>query len=607
MMRFYRVRSHDPICKLDKYASHFGKLGTPLLTKAYDDNEILTPEILQSLESTSPDLRMQFSVEQIRHMLPSYDERRAMLAQDPLASVEGFRFSILLVCEYLFGLRVCSDCPRCNASRKSCFRCSDLFGSNAYAEGGVFGRADGALISIEAQKSSGGLHAHAQVHMQCLHQHTPLLDIFEKIENGDTQLVKEMLAYKAHVSKQQYDDLPGWITRQARIEEAWPEYKRDVCLLSKPSYLGANLGGQEWLTHYSQHVQTVQERKQNHVHTFNSKGERIPLAHCQRSDDRKKCKADFPRTLWKISDAVVLCEGLLRKMGMPSSGRRNKLGSMHGPQNEDNINGSHPALLAALQCNSDVQLPYRLPVCGSTHATQHCDASCTKHVDYKEMLESVQNTQDAQAGYACDYTTKRAARSVNESKEAMKGLRKLGKTLYDSESSIATIGRRLCLRLLNDTYGKGIVRSNQESMNLRLHYNETYVLKAESFSTSPTVIFPGRDLCSWREAIFENREHVQVLARVDIDRRNPSRNTPVTKNVAYAYGHRPRNSPLWFLSAYEFMRSWTLELATYPKDADAEDDNEAIHAHLTASGREKFKAAKGAKEKADMKPEKITL
>ena len=59
MMRFYRVRSHDPICRLDKYASHFGKLGTPLLTKAYDDNEILTPEILQSLESTSPDLRMQ--------------------------------------------------------------------------------------------------------------------------------------------------------------------------------------------------------------------------------------------------------------------------------------------------------------------------------------------------------------------------------------------------------------------------------------------------------------------------------------------------------------------------------------------------------------------
>ena len=139
-------------------------------------------------------------------------------------------------------------------------------------------------------------------------------------------------------------------------------------------------------------------------------------------------------------------------------------------------------------------------------------------------------------------------------------------------------------------------------MNLRLHYKETYVLQAESFSTSPTVIFPGRDLCRWREAIFENSEHVQVLARVDIDRRNPSRNTPVTKNVAYAYGHRPRNSPLWFLSAYEFMRSWTLELATYPKDADAEDDNEAIHAHLTASGREKLKAANEAKEKADMKP-----
>ena len=35
--------------------------------------------------------------------------------------------------------------------------------------------------------------------------------------------------------------------------------------------------------------------------------------------------------------------------------------------NEENGNGTQPVLLAALQCNSDVQLPYRLPICEATH------------------------------------------------------------------------------------------------------------------------------------------------------------------------------------------------------------------------------------------------
>ena len=103
------------------------------------------------------------------------------------------------------------------------------------------------------------------------------------------------------------------------------------------------------------------------MHTINAKGERVPLTHCRRPDDPRKCKGDFPRTLWLIDKAVIPCQGLLKRMGMACSGRRNKLGSLHGPQNEENVNGTHPVLLAALQCNSDVQLPYRFPICEATH------------------------------------------------------------------------------------------------------------------------------------------------------------------------------------------------------------------------------------------------
>ena len=137
-----------------------------------------------------------------------------MLARDGLASVEGFRLSILMVCEYLFGMRVCIDCPSCNTvDFNDGGHCSDLFGSNAYSEGGVFGRADGIFISIEAQKSSGGLHAHGQLHVQCMHQHRPLTEILGALSasaNSATHSIsKEYLAYKSHVCRQWYKDLSG--------------------------------------------------------------------------------------------------------------------------------------------------------------------------------------------------------------------------------------------------------------------------------------------------------------------------------------------------------------------------------------------------------------
>ena len=55
-----------------------------------------------------------FSLEDMRDWLPDYDDRRTLLARDGLASVEGFRLSILLVYEHLFGMRVCFHCPQCN-------------------------------------------------------------------------------------------------------------------------------------------------------------------------------------------------------------------------------------------------------------------------------------------------------------------------------------------------------------------------------------------------------------------------------------------------------------------------------------------------------------
>ena len=568
MLRLSRTRKNDPANLVDDVSRSFGGRMQPDIEQDFVDMRIPVSDMIE--------------------WLPTSDQRRAMLARDGLASVEGFRLSILLVYEYVFGMRVCMDCPDCNSGPRTSddiISCQDVFGSNAYAEGGGFGRADGAYTSIEAQKSAGSLHAHSQVHVQCVHQHTPLQEIMRNLGWKYSGIVQGYLRYKEHVCRQVYADLEGWSSRQRQREEDWPEYATSLELLSKRKYMSSDVDGADWLRKYlGEHVQTVQEMKQNHVHTLNSKGERVPLTHCQRPDDRTKCKSDFPRTLWLVSRAVVLCQGLLRRMKMPCAGRRNKLGSLHGPQNEENLNGSHPLLMAVTQSNSDVQLPYRFSIAPETHS-DICKEDCINLAHDSVIIEAAQTAQDAQVGYACDYQNKRSARGCNEAKECMKGHRTLHEGIKTQRP--AYIGKRHVTRLCSDAYGKSIVRSNQESINLRVHSKAFDVTAAESFHTSQTQVFPGRDLVAWREAVYSSTDYT-ALQCIHVDHRNASKKTALIKNVAFLYGHRPRHDAVWFLSPYEFCVYWTICLAEYPTDLELSSGPE-YHATLTNQGREKLR------------------
>ena len=83
-------------------------------------------------------------------------------------------------------------------------------------------------------------------------------------------------------------------------------------------------------------------------------------------------------------------------MGMASSGRRNKLGGLHGPMHQQDVNGTHPAMLGAQRFNSDVQLPYRFPIVAETHCCE--DQTCVGNIFDKDIIQGVQFSQDAQAG-----------------------------------------------------------------------------------------------------------------------------------------------------------------------------------------------------------------
>ena len=76
-------------------------------------------------------------------------------------------------------------------------------GSSAQPEGGILGRADAFIGSIEAQKA-GSLHIHGHLFLQNLHQHTPLLTLLERLEREPGTIVEDYLRYKAHVVTQMF-------------------------------------------------------------------------------------------------------------------------------------------------------------------------------------------------------------------------------------------------------------------------------------------------------------------------------------------------------------------------------------------------------------------
>ena len=105
------------------------------------------------------------------------------------------------------------------------------------------------------------------------------------------------------------------------------------------------------------------------------------------------------------------------------------------------------------------------------------------------MVEATQIAQDAQAGHACDYCSKRQPMAFNECREACKGHRKLAATI--SAEPLNRVGKRHAMRIMSDAYGKGIVRAQVENNNLRAYAKEHDITSAESIKTCQTVSFLG--------------------------------------------------------------------------------------------------------------------
>ena len=120
-------------------------------------------------------------------------------------------------------------------------------------------------------------------------------------------------------------------------------------------YNKARAEGAAFEKSYLEDVQFVVSRTNHHFHKLNRKGERVPLSACLPKTKKKvlKCKHDFPREPEIIGVATVICKGNAKKHRLRIRGRRNALGMILRPRNDQWFSGTARILAAVFRSNTN--------------------------------------------------------------------------------------------------------------------------------------------------------------------------------------------------------------------------------------------------------------
>ena len=90
---------------------------------------------------------------------------------------------------------------------------------------------------------------------------------------------------------------------------------------------------------YQTAVQVKLSHQQHHMHTWDAKHKcHVPLPACQKKDAPNKCKHGFPKTICDV--ARVVCRGNARKFRQSTAGRRNALGCVLNPRDNQWLSGT---------------------------------------------------------------------------------------------------------------------------------------------------------------------------------------------------------------------------------------------------------------------------
>ena len=405
--------------------------------------------------------------------------------------------------------------------------------------------------------------------MQCFHQFNPLAELQKLGGEEQRALLQKYSAYAAHVRRSVYCSPGSWQEKRESVEAEWPEYRSSTLALSRPEYQrDPDPTAPQWRERFlAEDVEELQQRKQHHVHLAKAPGgPRLPLAHCRDPKDPSKCKAGFPRDEAQLVETtVLLCPGLAEHMGLPTKGKRSMLGSLWGPVNDPDLNGTHPALLAALRCNSDVQVPYRFPAAPELHDDRRCDQECPAYQETRDVAREAQVNQAAQAGYCADYQNKRLPIAVHEVKEWQKSQQELATDLQDKPAGYAM--SRVAKRLATDCHARGVCRGSVECANLVDQSQSLDPTRAESIKAAQVTQVALAFGLKLLDAAYEGEPLPEESRRIEADPRLRGAQSG-TRTISYPpltlYGERGRDARVHRRSVYEYARNYDYKIAKHP-------------------------------------------
>ena len=556
MIRLTRYRRNDPAIQV----------GSPefLPWIGHDKPSLQSPEPNSAKDATEVDL-------------PEFDLRRMMTSRDPLCSVNAFRVSIGVVIAGLYGLRMCPDCPNCNADSHENF-CMDEFGSNATPMGGSIGRADAMIGAVENQKAEGVLHLHFFVFLQMVHQFANLAEIGQMLKDRLLS-IDELKAFVDHARCAKYPDVQRFEQERNDLESMWPVYAKEDDLCRAPHYIWESINnhvptsvlqsstclvdwrseGNDWTELHRQRLQYVLSHMNHHIHPLvnTETGERRPLAGCQPKNRPKECKGGFPLADQMTDIPLLICKCIALDRKLPTAGSRSCVGCILPSRNNEWLNAAPPTWSAFSGDNGDIKFAMRVPILAETHETLLYDVRrCCEEVDELEMMYQVQAGQATTAGYFGGYSAKMQPIGQKELKRMEESLsRKI--SVANAETEHKTF-QNYSRRLVRDLEGKGTLRTSTEGTNLSVHANCPDLLSAECIRTFPSVVFPAILLLKREEIETRKTAGVSVIAAVHSCGR-ASRRAFVQPPFDIMYGFRGSQHVVDILSPYEMIMHWALE------------------------------------------------
>ncbi|CAE8629629.1 unnamed protein product, partial [Polarella glacialis] len=301
---------------------------------------------------------------------------------------------------------------------------------------------------------------------------------------------------------------------------------------------------------YYRDVQFVFSRAQRHIHKAGQDAKK-QLFEQQR---HKLCKARLPKKKQLTIEAKLVCPGVAQKHDLRVSGRRNALCSILGKRGCVWFSGTAPGLAACLRCNTNTSPNFRVPLMPQTHEPS-CEKDCLqKAPSVKKVCLIAQRALKQLTGYFAGYTCKRQPIGKYELQQSQQSLNFLQQKMQTESRGVQV--SKVTNRMLSDLEGKGTLRTAAEEVNLAANMNENDVMDAEFIRTFRTQDFYGQRLLARLQLEQRRRDDQRQNAWLPVRRVQKPGDNVLFYPYAEAYGFRPQDNRVWYLSPWEFSMLW---------------------------------------------------